>query len=83
MSPMLGSIKAGQEIGNRMNLAGADGGTFNFGSMPVVSSSIGLDTYVSRHVYDDGFHKGFRTWEIWSRTSEIPLQANLVLPRFR
>lgn len=54
--PMLGSINAGKELGNRMNIAGADGGTFNFGSMPVVSSSIGLDTYVSRHVYDDGLN---------------------------
>jgi len=52
--PLYGSIKLGNELSNRMNVAGPDGGTFKFGSMPLVSSSIGLDTMVSRHEYDDG-----------------------------
>ena len=52
--PLYGSIKLGDELSNRMNVAGSDGGAFKFGAMPLVSSSIGLDTYVSRHEYDDG-----------------------------
>ena len=75
--PLYGSIKLGNELSKRMNVAGSDGGTFNFGAMPVVSSSIGLDTYVARHVYDDGLNLFVQNIGTQTTTGPIATSAGM------
>ena len=53
-NPIYGSNKLDKEINQAYGIIGDDGGEFNFGSLPIVGSSIGLDTAIARHDYDDG-----------------------------
>ena len=75
--PLYGSIKLGDELSKRMNVAGSDGGTFSFGSLPIVSSSIGLDTYVSRHQYDDGLNLFVQNIGTQTTTGPIATSAGM------
>jgi hypothetical protein len=75
--PLYGSIKLGDELSRRMNVSGSDGGTFSFGSLPMVSSSIGLDTYVSRHQYDDGLNLFVQNIGTQTTTGPIATSAGM------
>jgi hypothetical protein len=53
-NPLYGSNRLDKKINQAYGIVGDDGGEFNFGSLPQVGSSIGLDTAIARHDYDDG-----------------------------
>ena len=53
-NPLYGSYRLDKEVNQDYGILGADGGEFNFGSLPQVGSSIGLTGAIARHDYDDG-----------------------------
>ena len=53
-NPLYGSNRLDGKINRLHGVIGKDGGEHNFGSLPQVGSSIGLDTAIARHDYDDG-----------------------------
>ena len=52
--PLYGSNKLGDKISEAHSVSGPDGGSFDFGRLPIVSVSNGAAGVVSTHVYDDG-----------------------------
>ena len=52
--PLYGSNKLGDKISEAHSVSGPDGGSFDFGRLPLVSVSTGAAGVVSTHQYDDG-----------------------------
>ena len=52
--PLYGSNKLGNAISEAHSVSGPDGGSFDFGRLPIVSVSTMAAGIVSTHVYDDG-----------------------------
>ena len=52
--PLYGSNKLGDKISEAHSVSGPDGGSFDFGRLPLVSVSTGAAGIVSVHQYDDG-----------------------------